>query len=170
MKLYHGSNLDINEIDLSKCRPYKDFGQGFYLTELEDQAVKMAKRVARLYGGNPIVNVYSYDEKNLESPDFNIRDFGRTASEEWARFVMNNRNRSFNDTASLECNFDNKYDIVTGPITNDDMAVLFRQYQNEIIDFETLIKGMTYKELTSQYSFHTPKAIALLEKVGVINV
>lgn len=32
MKLYHGTNLDIKDIDLSKCRPYKDFGQGFYLT------------------------------------------------------------------------------------------------------------------------------------------
>lgn len=66
MKLFHGSNLDINEIDLSKCRPYKDFGKGFYLTELEDQAVKMAKRVARLYGGDPIVNVHSFDEKTLK--------------------------------------------------------------------------------------------------------
>ena len=170
MKLFHGSNLDINDIDLSKCRPYKDFGKGFYLTELEDQAVKMAKRVARLYGGDPIVNVYAFDENTLSSSNLKTRDFGRTASEEWARFVMNNRSRRFNNTASLECNLDNKYDIVTGPIANDDVAVLFRQYQNEIIDFETLIKGMTYKELTSQYSFHTPKAIALLEKVGVINV
>ncbi|MBR1393256.1 MAG: DUF3990 domain-containing protein, partial [Ruminococcus sp.] len=64
-------------------------------------------------------------------------------------------------------NLDNKYDIVIGPIANDDMAVLFRQYQNELIDFETLIKGMTYKELTSQYSFHTEKAVALLKKVGI---
>lgn len=170
MKLYHGSNLDIHEIDLSKCRPYKDFGQGFYLTELEEQAVKMAKRVARIYGGEPIVNVYSFDENVLKGSDLNIRDFGRKASEEWARFVMNNRSRSFNDVANPECNLDNKYDIVTGPIANDDMAVLFRQYQNEIIDFETLIKGMTYKELTSQYSFHTSKAVALLKKVGVMNV
>ena len=57
MKLYHGSNLDIKEIDLSKCRPYKDFGQGFYLTDLEDQAVKMARRVARLYGGHAYVKL-----------------------------------------------------------------------------------------------------------------
>ena len=116
MKLFHGSNLDINEIDLSKCRPYKDFGKGFYLTELEDQAVKMAKRVARLYGGDPIVNVYAFDENTLSSSNLKTRDFGRTASEEWARFVMNNRSRTFNDTASLEFNLDNKYDIVTGPI------------------------------------------------------
>lgn len=40
MLLYHGSNTDIKEINLSMCRPYKDFGQGFYLTELKDQAEK----------------------------------------------------------------------------------------------------------------------------------
>jgi len=34
MILYHGSNIKVTEIDLMKCRPYKDFGQGFYLTEL----------------------------------------------------------------------------------------------------------------------------------------
>ena len=32
MLLYHGSNIDIKEIDLAMCRPYKDFGKGFYLT------------------------------------------------------------------------------------------------------------------------------------------
>lgn len=48
------------------------------------------------------------------------------------------------------------------------MAMLFRQYQNELIDFETLIKGMTFKETNSQFSFHTERAVALLRKVGVI--
>lgn len=33
MILYHGSNIAIDVIDLSKCRPNKDFGQGFYLTD-----------------------------------------------------------------------------------------------------------------------------------------
>ena len=58
MRLYHGTNLSIKEIELNKCRPYKDFGRGFYLTDLKDQAMNMAKRVARIYGGYPIVNVY----------------------------------------------------------------------------------------------------------------
>lgn len=51
MRLYHGSNIEISNIDLNKCRPYKDFGKGFYLTEIRDQAEKMASRVARIYGG-----------------------------------------------------------------------------------------------------------------------
>jgi hypothetical protein len=50
--LYHGSNVDVKVIELAMCRPYKDFGRGFYFTVLKEQADKMAKRVARLYGGS----------------------------------------------------------------------------------------------------------------------
>ena len=62
---------------------------------------------------------------------------------------------------------DNKYDIVIGPIADDDMALLFRQYENGMITFENMLSGMIYKKTTNQYSFHTEKAIALLKKVGV---
>ena len=63
-----------------------------------------------------------------------------------------------------------KYDIVIGPVADDNMALLFRQYEHEIIDFDTLLKGMIYKKTSSQYSFHTEKSIALLRKVGDWNV
>ena len=49
MILFHGSNTNIKSINLAMCRPYKDFGRGFYLTEIKDQALKMAKRVAKIY-------------------------------------------------------------------------------------------------------------------------
>ncbi len=64
------------------------------------------------------------------------------------------------------CNRDNKYDIVIGPVADDNMALLFRQYENEVIDFETLLKGMIYKKTSSQSSFHTEKGIKLLRNVG----
>lgn len=166
MLLYHGSNTDIKEIDLAMCRPYKDFGQGFYLTILKEQAEKMAKRVARIYGSTPVVNIYEFDDSAAELSGWNVLNFGDKPSEEWARFVMNNRSHSYRDYESPECNFDCKYDIVTGPIANDDIAVLFRQYENEMISFSTLVDGMTFRETTNQYSFHTERAIALLRKVG----
>lgn len=43
MRLYHGSNMMIENIDLSKCKPYKDFGRGFYLTEIKEQAEKYGR-------------------------------------------------------------------------------------------------------------------------------
>lgn len=75
MTLYHGSNVDIQKIELSKCRPNKDFGKGFYLTSIKEQAERMALRVSKMYGGTPFVNIYSFNEKvffrrKLECQDF----------------------------------------------------------------------------------------------------
>ena len=165
MFLYHGSNTDIKEINLAMCRPYKDFGQGFYLTVMKEQAEKMAHRVARIYGGLPVLNVYEIEDSFWENSDLNIRNFGSETSEQWARFVRNNRSKNYSDFSNPECNFDNKYDIVIGPIADDDMALLFRQYENGVITFENMLSGMIYKKTTNQYSFHTQKAIGLLRKV-----
>lgn len=79
---------------------------------------------------------------------------------------MNNRNQTFTDEKDVLCNKDNKYDIVIGPVADDNMALLFRQYENELIDFATLLQGMIYKKTSSQYSFHTEKSIKLLRKVN----
>ncbi|MBD5103271.1 MAG: DUF3990 domain-containing protein [Ruminococcaceae bacterium] len=168
MILYHGTNIDIQMIDLALCRPYKDFGRGFYTMEIPEQARKMAKRVARIYGGEPVVNVYKIDDDFMKKVGLNIKDFGDVPSESWALFVMNKRNKSFTDFESADCNFDCKYEIVRGPVADDDMTMLFRQYQNELIPFEVLIRGMTFKKVTSQYSFHTERAIRLLKKEGVL--
>lgn len=43
MKLYHGSTLDIQEIDLTKSKPNKDFGRAFYLSADSEQAMEMAQ-------------------------------------------------------------------------------------------------------------------------------
>lgn len=167
MILYHGTNLDIQKIDLSLCRPYKDFGRGFYVTQLQEQAQKMAKRVSRLYGGAPIVNVYEISDNFMKNEELNIKDFGREPSEGWALFVMNNRNKFFTDFGNENCNFDFKYDIVSGPVADDDMTVLFYQYQHNQISFKTLIDGMAFKTTTNQYSFHTERAVKLLRKAGI---
>lgn len=43
---------------------------------------------------------------------------------------MNNRNRKYEEKDSLECNHDNKYDIVIGSIAKDDLVLLFRQFSS----------------------------------------
>ena len=166
MPLYHGSNTDIKIIDLAMCRPYKDFGRGFYLTVMKEQAKKMAERVARIYGGSPVLNVFELSDFFEDNGNLKIKNFGEETSREWAQFIMNNRSRTFDDYASPKCNLDNKYDIVIGPIADDNMTALFRQYENGLISFEAMAGGMIYKKTTNQYSFHTERAVALLKKVG----
>ena len=127
----------------------------------------MAVRVSKIYGGFPVVNIFEIQDDFRKIESLKIKDFGLETTEEWAKFVMNNRNRTFTNLKDTLCNKDNKYDIVIGPVVDDNMALLFRQYENEIIDFETLLKGMIYKKTSSQYSFHTEKSIKLLRKVGI---
>ncbi|WP_283139915.1 DUF3990 domain-containing protein [Bacteroides congonensis] len=44
MKLYHASSLVIKQPDVYHSREHLDFGKGFYLTSLYDQAYKYAMR------------------------------------------------------------------------------------------------------------------------------
>lgn len=163
MILYHGSNTDIHEVDLSMCRPYKDFGKGFYCTDIQNQAELMAKRVANIYGGNPYVSMFELDESIFSDSNIRTAQFNEP-TQDWAIFVLNNRNRRFIDYEDGASNHDNKYDIVIGPVANDDLALLFRTFQNGLIDTEALVKGMKYKKLTTQYSFHTDRALSYLRR------
>jgi len=164
MLLYHGSNQEISSINLHLCKPYKDFGRGFYLTTMERQAELMAKRTARIFGGAPFVTVYTFDEAILTDTAFSIKTFVEPDIE-WALFVLNNRNRDFQNHSDSNSNHDNKYDIVSGPVANDDIALLFRSFINERIDLPSLVSGLEYRKLNDQYSFHTVRATALLSKM-----
>jgi len=162
MILYHGSNIEIEQINLDVCKPYKDFGRGFYTTENEEQAKKTAKRTARLFGGKPLVTVFSCNYSELN--DANIKTFD-SPSNDWALFVINNRNKYFTDIYDLNCNLDNKYDMVVGPVANDDIRLLFNLFEDNILTIDELKKRLEYKELSTQISFHTNKSVNLLVKM-----
>lgn len=169
MRIYHGSNVEIDKVDLTKCMPYKDFGKGFYTTLLKEQAWRMAKRRAQISGGLPIVTVFEIPDNLLEIPHLNCRVFDEKPTVEWAIFIKNNRDKNFADISSLECNLDCKYDIVVGPVANDTIGLLLRQFSRGTIDAEYLRKGFDYGKLTNQYTFHTEKGLQYLKKAGVIN-
>jgi hypothetical protein len=166
--LYHGSNIEIREIDLEQCKPFKDFGRGFYLTDIKEQAEKMAQRVAKLYGGKPFISEFRLNTELFDDTDVTKLIFDKP-SREWALFVINNRDRNYVDLGDKNCNQDNKYAVVQGPVANDNIAYLFRYFAGGLIDIEALTRSLEYKELTSQYSFHTPKAISYLSFTGAYN-
>ena len=58
-----------------------------YLTVIKEQAEKMAARVSRIHGGEPVINVYEFDESVLAASELKIKDFGDITSPDRARFV-----------------------------------------------------------------------------------
>jgi hypothetical protein len=132
----------------------------------------MAKRTVRIYGGRPCVTVFAFDDdllaNSLVSTSLKIKTFG-SPDNEWARFVMNNRNRDFKDKQSPDCNIDAKYDIVLGPVANDDIAALINVFLSGLLSDDALTKELTFRELSNQVSFHTEKSVALLRKIEVFH-
>lgn len=156
MILYHGTNVDFNDINLSKSHKYKDFGQGFYLTDIRSQAEQMAAKKSKLFGGYPIIQEYEFNEEFLCNGELNVLRFDKP-SREWAEFIFNNRSR--------DLNFSHHYDIVIGPIANDGVAYLLGRYEEGTLSIEDLSRELTYKELNSQFFFGTEKALKYLKRL-----
>ena len=156
MKLYHGTNIDFNVIDLTKSNRYTDFGQGFYLTDIRTQAAELAAKKSRLFGGYPVIQEYEFDESLLKNTDLKVLKFD-TPSTEWAEFIFRNRNR--------ETNFTHNYDIVIGPIANDGVAYLLGRYEEGTLTIEELSDKLEYKKLNSQYFFGTEKSLKYLKRI-----
>lgn len=158
MKLYHGSNVAIDIIDLSKSRPGKDFGKGFYLSADKQQAVEMAESKVAFLGGEPIVTEFEFDDNSFTSSQLKIKKF-ESYTEEWAKFVYENR-ENFSDTPIHD------FDIIYGPIANDKVGAQIRNFKNGGIDLDELMRRIKYlKGITFQYYFGTEAAIKTLKKL-----
>lgn len=163
MILYHGSYSHFEKIDLSKGRKFKDFGRGFYTTKLEDQAISWAKNMSARFGtASGFVSIYECDENSFNN--FKYLKF-EEPTEEWAYFIMNNRNDKFTDFENQINNHRNQFDIVEGPVANDTIAVVLEQFMMNMKSGTALVEALEYKYLNHQISFHTEKGISLLNKV-----
>lgn len=153
--LYHGSNVFIEKIDLTRRHPDKDFGKGYYLTDIRTQAEAMSIRRVRIAGeGEPTLTVYSFDESQLHSPELRVKVFDEP-TEEWALFVLSNREASLTG-------YTHDYDIVIGPIADDGVAFQLDRYTRHMITLATLVEELTYRKLNRQYYFGTERALQTL--------
>ena len=162
MKLYHGSNADIDRIDLTRGLRYKDFGKGFYLTPSRDTAVRMAQKKARLFGGTPTLITYELDEAALTS-SLKVKRFPERACVEWLLFVDANRERK-----NVEPIHD--YDIVIGPIANDGVVLQLTNYHEGVYTAEDVARLLQDRFLDQQYYFGTERALRFHHKTSVKSV
>lgn len=157
MILYHGSNVKIDVIDLCKSKKYKDFGQAFYLTADEGQAIEVAKTKVFIGGGSIVLNRFDFDDSLLSSPELQVRLFD-SYSQEWADFVYANRDE--------RQDFHHPYDIVYGPIANDRIGLQIAKLRENDISFETFLEKIKYsKGPTFQYAFCSVRSINLLKMI-----
>lgn len=144
MRLYHSSNLAVEHPDTVYSRDYLDFGKGFYLTSLYDQAVKYAQRFIRRQQA-AWLNIYEFD---FNPTEWNVLEFG-SYDRAWLNFVSKCR--------AGEDNSD--YDIVIGGIANDKVIqTLDRYFEGELSEDETL-GLLKYERPNNQYCIRSQKML-----------
>ena len=123
MILYHGGTEAVMQPDCKAGRPDLDFGQGFYVTLLQDQAEGFAKRKARDRKGKSVISVYEFDYENAIKDcaylNFEFYD------EAWLDFVVESRS-GLKPWSS--------YDIVEGGVANDRVIDTVELYTIGILD------------------------------------
>ncbi len=157
MRLYHGTNVEFDVIDISKSNRFKDFGRGFYLTDIYQQAADLSIKRTQREGGIPTIMEYEFDEKIINESSLKVMFF-ESPTAEWAEFIYKNRNRKTPE-------YEHEYDIVIGPIANDGVAYLLDRYEEGSFTIKQLARQLKYKKLNRQYLFKTPKAISYLKRV-----
>jgi len=158
MKVYHGSDVKIKTIDLSKCRVGTDFGHGFYVTKFLKQAEDIAVRVASWHDTMPVVTEFEFNEYAFEDKDFKILRFDGY-NDLWLDFIVKNR-------ASIASKPMHDYDIVEGPVANDDVAARIYDYLSGDVTKAEFIEELHFKKPMHQICFCTTASLQMLSSVA----
>lgn len=159
MRVYHGSLSIVEKPDLNILNFKTDFGRGFYTTTDYEQAKKWTnikrKRLLDQNSSNKeikrYINIFEFDEiKELKVLNFEV------ASKEWLDFIIKNRNSDM---------LTHDFDLVKGPVANDNLYATINLYSRKYISLEETIKMLKTYKLANQISFHTEKALNCLKYI-----
>ena len=150
MEVYFGSNRIVNQPKIITDGYYKDFGYGFYCTNIK----KQAKRWALTKRGESIVNIYSYSDISSQK----AKIFSEM-TEEWLQFVVDCRR-----------GIEHNYDIVEGPMADDQIWDYVEDYMAGNIKKSAFWELVKFKYPTHQIVFCTEQSLRMLQFEGSENV
>lgn len=153
MILYHGSSVKVEKPRIIRANRTLDFGNGFYTTTNMEQAEKWAKIKQKREGiMEAFISVYEVPEDIFNIKNLNVIVF-QEVNKKWLDFVINNR---------MNSDYTHGYDIVKGPVADDRVYACLNAFENKFMDMDTAIKELKAYKLADQVSFHTMKALNLL--------
>ena len=116
------------------------------------------QKVNQTKEGKAEVTEFLFDETLMTSDRLKVLSYS-DYSEEWALFVLANRDRLREQPI-------HEYDIVYGPIADDGVTYQLRRYVGGVISLPRLVEELKYaKGITFQYFFGTERALKQLKKL-----
>ena len=153
--VYHGSHIRIDKIDLLKCEPNKDFGQGFYVTKFRQQAEAWAVRIGNKHKTKGVVTEFVFYESAFTNNSYRTFRFDKY-DDNWLDFVT--LNRRFDST-----NPAHDYDIVEGPVADARISIEVTRYIDGKISREKFLSMLRREEPTHQICFCTADSLLMLK-------
>lgn len=140
--LFHGSYMAVPTPYAGLGRTNVDFGQGFYLTKLREQAASWAAVIAERKGRKyqPVVSSYSLDLDAVISDGYRVKIF-ETYNIEWLDYVVDCRRGGV---------IHQEYDLVEGGVANDNVIDTVEDYENGIITADQALGQLKYKKVNHQ--------------------
>ena len=157
MKVYHGSYTKIDVIDLEKCEIGKDFGRGFYVTKIKEQAEFWAERKGQIHKTTGCVTEFDFNENAFEHFRFKVLQFSGY-NDEWLDFVAMNRNPKAKQPT-------HDYDIIEGPVANDKIATRIVHYLSGKVSKQDFLNELKFIRETHQICFCTTLSLQMLDHV-----
>lgn len=150
IEVYHAGVEHIRKPDTKHGRTQLDFGPGFYLTDIYDQAVNWAIRRSNQYKMEPVVNKYLLRQQDLLAdgecrtlifPEYN---------DEWLDFIVGNRTGH---------DFWNEYDYIEGGVADDRVVDTIDLYMTGFITRHEAIERLKYLRPNNQICILSQKLI-----------
>ena len=157
MRVYHGSYLKIDVIDLEKCEIGKDFGRGFYVTKLREQAAFWAERKGLSHQTTGIVTAFDFNENAFQYFHLKVLQFD-LYNEEWLDFVAMNTNPKAKQPT-------HDYDIIEGPVADDKIATRINDYLAGKVSKQDFLEELRFIRETHQICFCTARALQMLDYI-----
>lgn len=135
-KLYHASTVIIEKPDVLHSRDNLDFGRGFYLTRIREQALRYAERFTRR-GKDAFINEYELDD---DTPGFTTKSFP-SYNEEWLDYVTLCRKGQETQQS---------FDAVSGGVANDKVFNTVDLFFSGVITKEEALGRLRYEKPNHQ--------------------
>jgi hypothetical protein len=148
MTLYHGGTDIIKKPKLTFSERGRDFGIGFYTTNIREQAQKWAKRQGQIRNKQAILNIYEFDDTRAEK-DLYIKNFTEY-SLEWLNFIVSNRANRITK---------HDFDVVFGKIANDDVGETVQLVVDGLMPLDFALQRLKFMQANNQYAFCTEKSL-----------
>lgn len=137
--VYHGGTEQIISPICKFGRPNLDFGQGFYVTDLRQQAVTWANNIARIRNKSAMLNRYIMD-RNAILKEACCKVF-KAYDEEWLEFIVGNRSGD---------NLAAKYDYIEGGVANDRVIDTVNLYIAGLMELTTALRELSRHQPNNQ--------------------